>query len=596
MSEIFSPTTLTVNQLIEKIDTGELGLPELQRPFVWKDTKVRDLFDSMMKGYPIGYLMIWECPELEKKKTIGVGGHNYETPKEVIIDGQQRLTSLYAVMKGQKVINSKFDEKSIIISYNPLKNVFEVGTKATQKDPEWIYNISDIFTSKKAYKLTQEFADTLRVYRKTKDKELTEDEEDAIHENINSVLNLKSYTLPVFDIKSSADEEDVSHIFVRVNSGGVALKQNDFILTLLSLYWDEGRKEIEEFSRASIIPSKNKATSYNRLTTVSPQDIIRVVMAYAFDRARLKYGYKLLRGANFDKKGAVDEELRIKRFDIMKKKLPDVLDVGNWHEFLKAIINSGYVSGDMILSDNTLFYAYAMYLIAKYRFKASYNDNMHLTSLWFFYASLISLYTGSFESTFEQHLNSIKELTSLDEYRKFILTRVNERLTEDYFKITLLGSDGLAVSGRGNNAWNAYVASLNMNGIKVLFSKGSLTVPMLFEPDIGGKRKPLEKHHLFPKAYLKLLGYTDSKINQMANYAFIKWDDNMEILDEAPSKYYPIVCKGMSAEEISKMEDENALPHGWETMDYDEFLNERRKLMAQKIEQAVNQLRKNAMN
>ncbi|MBR4554247.1 MAG: DUF262 domain-containing protein [Ruminococcus sp.] len=116
MSEIFSPTTLTVNQLIEKIDTGELGLPELQRPFVWKDTKVRDLFDSMMKGYPIGYLMIWECPELEKKKTIGVGGHNYETPKEVIIDGQQRLTSLYAVMKGQKVINSKFDEKSIIIS------------------------------------------------------------------------------------------------------------------------------------------------------------------------------------------------------------------------------------------------------------------------------------------------------------------------------------------------------------------------------------------------------------------------------------------------------------------------------------------------
>ena len=116
MSEIFSNTTLTLNQLIEKIDTGELGLPELQRPFVWKDKKVRDLFDSMMRGYPIGYFILWECPTLEKKKTIGVGAHSYNSPKEVIIDGQQRLTSLFAVIKGRKVINSKFDEKTIIIS------------------------------------------------------------------------------------------------------------------------------------------------------------------------------------------------------------------------------------------------------------------------------------------------------------------------------------------------------------------------------------------------------------------------------------------------------------------------------------------------
>ena len=115
MPEIFSNTTLTVNQLIEKIDTGELGLPELQRPFIWKDTKVRDLFDSMMRGYPIGYLMLWECPTLEKKKSIGVDAHSYDSPKEVIIDGQQRLTSLYAVIKGKKVINSKFDEKAILV-------------------------------------------------------------------------------------------------------------------------------------------------------------------------------------------------------------------------------------------------------------------------------------------------------------------------------------------------------------------------------------------------------------------------------------------------------------------------------------------------
>ncbi len=593
MEQIFSNTTLTVNQLIEKIDTGELGLPELQRPFIWKDSKVRDLFDSLMRGYPIGYLMLWECPTLEKKKSIGVDSHSYDAPKEVIIDGQQRLTSLYAVMKGKKVINSKFDEKSIIISYNPLQDKFEVGYQATKKDPEWIYNISDVYTTSSSFKFINGFIKRLSEYRDSKGEVLTEAEQDTISENINAIVNLKNHTLPVFDIKANAEEEDVSEIFVRVNSGGVSLKQNDFILTLLSLYWDEGRKEIEEFSKESTFPTKGKTTSYNQITTVAAQDLIRVVMAYAFDRARLKYGYKLLRGADFDKRGAVDEELRIRRFDTLKNKLPDVLDVNSWHEYLKAIMNAGYLSGDLILSGNAIFYSYAFYLIAKHRFHASYNENMHLTSLWFYYASLVSLYTGSFESTVESHLNSIKDLTTLDEYKDFILSRVIERLTNDYFDITLVGSEGLAVSGKGNNAWNAYVAALNIMNAKILFSKSNLLVSKLFEPGTDGNRKSLEKHHLFPKAYLKAQGYTDAKINQMANYAFIDWKDNMDILDDAPSVYYPIVCEGRSDEEILRMEEENALPHGWENKPYEDFLVERRKLMAVKIKQAFEMLKKN---
>lgn len=593
MEQIFSNTTLTVNQLIEKIDTGELGLPELQRPFIWKDSKVRDLFDSLMRGYPIGYLMLWECPSLEKKKSIGVDLHSYDSPKEVIIDGQQRLTSLYAVMKGKKVINSKFDEKSIIISYNPLQDKFEVGYQATKKDPEWIYNISDVYTTSSSFKFINSFIKRLSEYRECKGEVLTEAEQDTISENINAIVNLKNHTLPVFDIKANAEEEDVSEIFVRVNSGGVSLKQNDFILTLLSLYWDEGRKEIEEFSKESTFPTKGKTTSYNQITTVAAQDLIRVVMAYAFDRARLKYGYKLLRGADFDKRGAVDEELRIQRFDTLKEKLPDVLDVHSWHEFLKAIMNAGYLSGDLILSGNAIFYSYAFYLIAKHRFHASYNENMHLTSLWFFYASLVSLYTGSFESTVESHLNSIKDLSTLKEYKDFILSRVNERLTNDYFDITLVGSEGLAVSGKGNNAWNAYVAALNIMDAKIFFSKSNLLVSKLFEPGTDGNRKSLEKHHLFPKAHMKAQGYTDAKINQMANYAFIDWKDNMDILDDAPSVYYPIVCEGRSDEEILRMEEENALPHGWENMPYEDFLVERRKLMAAKIKQAFDLLKKN---
>ena len=592
MQQIFSNTNLTVNQLIEKIDTGELGLPALQRPFIWKDTKVRDLFDSMMRGYPIGYLMLWECPNLEKKKMIGTEGHSYGEPREVIIDGQQRLTSLYAVMKGKKVLNAHYDEKRIVISYNPLLNKFEVGYTATKKDPEWIYDISEIFTTTKPFQYVNAFIRCLKEERLAQGKDLTDDEQDIISENINAVGNLRNHILPVFDIKSTAEEEDVSEIFVRVNSGGVPLKQNDFILTLFSLYWEDGRQLIEKFCKDSVWPTKDKVTSYNSLTDVAAQDVIRVLMAYAFDRARLKYGYKLLRGADFNQKGAVSDDLRQVRFETVKEKLPDVLDLNSWHEFLKAILNAGYLSGEMILSGNTIFYSYALYLIAKHRFHLSHNENLYATSLWFYFAALTSLYTGSFESTVENHLNAIKELHSASEYKQFILTRAEERLTNDYFSITLVGSDGLAVSGRGNNAWYAYVAALNILGTKVLFSKSSLPFSKLFDVGTDGKRRSLEKHHLFPKAYLRGLGYSDGKINQMANYAYIDWKDNMEILEKAPSEYYPIVCAGRSQEDILKMEEENALPHGWENMDYETFLAERRKLMAQKIKAAVEQLKK----
>ena len=593
MGEIFTNTTLSVDYLTQRIDNGQLGLPELQRPFIWKDVKVRDLFDSMMKGFPIGYLMLWASPELEKKKTIGSAEHKYDSPSEVIIDGQQRLTSLYAVMKGKPVVNSRYMERYIIISYNPLRNEFQVGCQATKLDPEWIYNISEAYTATSQFSYINAFLRNLREGRKRNIKEVSQREEDIISEHINSLINLRNYTLPVFDIKADADEESVSEIFVRVNSGGIALKQNDFILTLLSLYWDEGRREIERFCIESTKPDKSRVTSYNNITEVKAQDIVRVFMAYVFDRGRLKYGYKLLRGADFDNKGAVDPSLREQRLEMLKEKLPDVLNVNNWHEFLKSVMNAGYMSDDMILSHNAIIYSYAFYLIAKYRFKTSFEENMHLTSLWFFYAELISLYSASFESTVENQLNVIKELSSLDEYKKFILSRVEERLTDDYFKITLLGSEGLAVSGRGNNAWYAYIASLNILNAKILFSKSSIPVYRLFEPGVNGKRKSLEKHHLFPKAYLKELGYKDAMINQMANYAYIDWKDNAGILDKSPAVYYPEICKGRSQDEILCMEEENALPHGWEHMSYDEFLIERRKLMAIKIKAAYEFLKNN---
>lgn len=104
-----------------------------------------------------------------------------------------------------------------------------------KKDPEWIYNISEVFITSNITKLIINFTKRLAEYRTFKGATLNDEEQDMISENITALSNLRQHTLPVFDIKANAEEEDVSEIFVRVNSGGVALKQNDFILTLLSV-------------------------------------------------------------------------------------------------------------------------------------------------------------------------------------------------------------------------------------------------------------------------------------------------------------------------------------------------------------------------
>ena len=540
--------------------------------------------------------MLWSCPEFSKKKTIGTDLKSYEAPKEVIIDGQQRLTSLYAVIKGNKVVDAKNKEREIIISFCPLMNKFEVGNAASRQSPEWIYNISELFSKTHSSRFVNQFTDTLTKSRERNNEILTEEERVTISERIEALFSLKQYTFPVFQLKSHADEEAVAQIFVRINSQGVKLTEDSFVLTLLSVHWEEGRREIEKFCQESLSPSQYGATSYNSMgIKISPKDIIRTVMFYAFNRARMDHGYKLLRGTDFERNGVISREIMEKNFAVLKSKLPDVMNVNNLHEFFNAIMKAGYLSDSMIPAKSSVFYTYAMYLIAKYRFNAPNDINKNLTELWFFHAVLISRYWRN-ESTAEALINAIKNFTNFEEYKQYILDRINQSLTDYYFNVTITGSEGLAASGQGNNTWYAYVASLNILGTKILFSRSSLPVSTLFMPGSDGTRKSLEKHHLFPKAYLKAQGCTDTQINQMANYAYIEWNNNMKILNEAPSVYYPIVCNGMTYTEILRMEEENALPHGWENMTYDEFLLQRRKLMAAIIRRAFEVLKANVQS
>src|SRR5260370_28905984 len=122
---LFTTTNYPVNALIEDIDLGKIGLPELQRAFVWPNVNVRNLFDSLYRGYPAGFLLFWETGAEGGLK--GIGAKNVRAvPKLAIVDGQQRLTSLYAVVKGAEVLRSNFKKPRIRIAFHAVLQIFSV--------------------------------------------------------------------------------------------------------------------------------------------------------------------------------------------------------------------------------------------------------------------------------------------------------------------------------------------------------------------------------------------------------------------------------------------------------------------------------------
>src|ERR1700756_2359795 len=141
---LFTTTSYPINALIENIDHGKIGLPDLQRPFVWPNVNVRNLFDSLYRGYPAGHLLFWETGADPSMRVIGARDE-HKAPALAIVDGQQRLTSLYAVTKGKEVVRSNFKRERIRIAFNPLHERFDVTDASIVKDKAYIPDVSEVW-------------------------------------------------------------------------------------------------------------------------------------------------------------------------------------------------------------------------------------------------------------------------------------------------------------------------------------------------------------------------------------------------------------------------------------------------------------------
>lgn len=654
-NQIFSETRGPITKLIEYIDNGDLALPELQRPFVWGNNRVRDLFDSMYRGYPIGYFLIWKNTTAEKINHIGIDQKLHSFPSMLLIDGQQRLTALYSIIKNKEIKDKNYLSRRIKIAFNPVTEEFKVSDASTIKNKEFIADISTLFQSD-SYTFTSEYLEQYQSYteelnsklsqivEKVKIREdLTEQEyilcisrlnqvknppestlrvinelkerkisflDDSLREyfvetfsqkigvdkpqigsRISRLKSLIEYPFQALEISQNIGEEVVAEVFTRINSKGVTLNQSDFILTLISVFWEEGRKQIDAFCKnARTAPdSSTKASSFNYIMQPDSQDIVRAIIGFGFKRSKMKDAYAILKGRDPDT-NKYSDILREKQFEQFKKTLPLVIHNTHWHSFLKIIQSIGYKSSNLIISSGAVINSYIFYLIGKLEHNLDHKELEKLIARWFFMSSITSRYSGSSESIMESDLNKIKTARNSDEFRNALKNIIESTLTSDFWTISM-PNDLLVTSNTISPVASAYFASLIYNGTKALFS--SKKVADLYDPSIKTKKASLDKHHIFPKDFLKENGYELTVINQVANLTYLEFIDNIKISNQEPSSYYNQIKQTYYADrekELEKSLAEHAIPLNFYEMGYEEFLQQRRIGMAKLIQRYYDQI------
>ena len=428
---VFKYIPYTVADLIGAVKMGTLALPHIQRPFVWSSQKVRDLFDSMYRGYPVGQVMLWKTGLEAGAKQIGISPKPFTVPDHSIVDGQQRITSLFAVTTGQHIMRQDFQVERLWLAFNPFTERFEIPDATTDKQPEWLADITPLF---------QDLLPTILTYQTRLEEAkgpLDFQAQKYLFDTFGRVHGLLKYQFSVVELDATADAESVAEVFVRINSEGVTLNQADFILTMMSVFWEEGRQALEDFCRRCVQPTLTGPSPFNWFLRPRPPQLVRASVALAFRRAVLRNVYTVLRGRDLAT-GAVDPAKRQEQYERLSNAQSHVLSLLHWHEFFQSVERAGFRGTGMISSDTALVYTYALWLIGRVDFNVPLDQLREVMARWFFMAHTTGRYSGSVESQFEQDLTLVTNgVDEADDYCAALDRIVGETLTNDYWTITL---------------------------------------------------------------------------------------------------------------------------------------------------------------
>ena len=592
MAAIFKTVSWQVDQLVSGVQQGSISLPDLQRPFVWPATKVRDLFDSMYRGYPVGTLMFWDVSEQDSTRAIS--GTATISASHQIVDGQQRLTSLYAAMKGFEVQDDNYRRKSIKIAFHPNTERFEVATAATERSVEWIHDIAAVFHS--PYDAQEDFLEGLE----DAGRNLSRDDKRGLGEVFKKLEGLKQYQFEVVHIQKDVDKRLVADVFVRINSEGMNLKAYDYILTWLSVFWPDGRDQIEQFARASRMTPERASEIAGKRVTWTPKNpylavetghLVRAMVALGQNRAKLIDAYANLQ-AKDRATGQVDGDKQERELEKLRQALPIVTDRINWTEFIRSIQIAGFRSHAGITSNMNIVASYVIFLLGRTRYSVELARLRTLIARWFFMSQLTGRYTGSSESQIQKDLDMFAEVPAADAdgFAELVDKTISISVTNDFWEFNAPQSL-VSSSYKLSPVYQCYLAALNYLDADMFMLR--MKVREWMDPTLPAV-KGQEGHHLVPRSYQeKVLGITDTKrINQVANFAPTDWHTNVQISDRAPADYWPELERerGGDATWMKKQRYWHALPDQWHLLPYEEFLAQRRKLIAQVTRDAFERL------
>jgi len=581
-----------IETLLAWVKGGEIAIPEIQRPFVWNSSKVRDLMDSLYQGFPIGYVITWRNPNIKLKDGSSSEG------KKILIDGQQRVTALTAAILGDHVINKDYQRVRIKIAFNPIEEKFEVQTPVIVKDKQWIPDIAEVLSGQ-----LNSFT-----FINTYIQNNPEANQEKIVQAVTRLFNLTKKQIGLIDLAGDLDIETVTEIFIRINSKGVVLSQADFAMSKIAsndTYDGQTlRKAIDYFCHLAIAPEFYQfiadndkdfsSTDYFQKMTwlknenddlydPSYTDMLRVAFTTEFNRGRMSDLVSLLSGRNFETR-TFEEDIAEESFKKLKDGVFNFMNETNFKRFVMIIKSAGFINTKMIRSQNALNFAYIVYL----KLRAKGTDQGLIETYvrkWFVYSILTGRYSGSPESMFDFDIKQIENKT----FDQYLQEKEEGELSEAFWDVNLV--QRLDTSVASSPFFNVFLASQVKDNDRGFLSKEiSVNNLIIHRGDI---------HHIFPKNYLKKAGLTRSGYNQIANYVYMQQEVNIQVGNKAPDIYFSQVLEQCHTGElkygsISNKEDlsnnlkENCIPESIFTMtieNYQEFLIERRKLIAKKIKE-----------
>ena len=587
----FSLNQTPISTILAWVESGAIAIPEIQRPFVWTSTQVRDLMDSLYQGYPVGYIITWQNPDVKLKDGSTSQG------KRILIDGQQRITALRAAISGLNVVDKKYKKRRIAISFNPLTEEFRTRTSSTERGKEWIGDIAEVMVN--GYD-TLTFVDEYVARNPGTTRQ-------EINSRLNRLIQIKNKQIGEIQLSPSLDINIVNEIFVRINASGVNLSNADFAMSKIAVYEkDPGdemgmrlRKFIDYFAHLSAAPDQFKDIAQNDtefaktdyfakiawlknetddLYDPTYNDIIRVVGLTQFARGKLGDVVSLLSGRNFETRQD-EKEIADLSFQKLEKGLYQFTNENKFKQFVQNILRgSGYDEPNMLIARNAVNYAYAMYL-RLLDIGENHADANSLVRRLLAISLMTGRHSGGFETQFEQ---DIKRIQSAGDMAKFIATLEEQELSDVFWNSTLV--DEFDKPTTNNPFWHMFIAAQNKLLKQSFLSKNNIARDLATD-DI---------HHIFPKNYLVKHGYDKSKYNRIANFVHLRNDINISVSDLAPREYLGDILSGGNnhhsdivneAEMINNFED-NAIPKillQAEVDDYDEFLRQRQVLMAEMV-------------